>query len=79
MIAKFGSFADTIAAPRERLLEVDGVKEGTLTALKIVEAAALGGNHGLAGIIGIRLEPAAALGRFHELNHFAAEHEIVAA
>lgn len=41
LIAKFGSFADVIAAPRERLLEVECVKEGTLTALKIVEAAAL--------------------------------------
>jgi DNA repair protein RadC len=41
LIAKFGSFADAIAAPRERLLEVDGVKDGTVTALKMVEAAAL--------------------------------------
>jgi len=41
LIAKFGSFADVIAAPVERLLEVDGVKEGTVAALKTVEAAAL--------------------------------------
>jgi DNA repair protein RadC len=41
LIAKFGSFADVIAAPRERLLEVEGVKDGTVTALKVVEAAAL--------------------------------------
>lgn len=41
LVAKFGSFADAIAAPRERLLEVDGVKDGTVTALKMVEAAAL--------------------------------------
>src|SRR3977135_2700615 len=41
LIAKFGSFADVIAAKRERLLEVEGVKDGTVMALKIVEAAAL--------------------------------------
>ena len=41
LIAEFGSFADVIAAPAERLMEVDGVKEGTVAALKIVEAAAL--------------------------------------
>src|SRR4051812_47483344 len=41
LIDKFGSFADVIAAPAERLMEVEGVKEGTVSALKIVEAAAL--------------------------------------
>lgn len=41
LIDTFGSFADVIAAPAERLMEVDGVKEGTVAALKIVEAAAL--------------------------------------
>src|SRR5882672_90032 len=41
LIDHFGSFADVIAAPAERLMEVDGVKEGTVAALKIVEAAAL--------------------------------------
>jgi DNA repair protein RadC len=41
LIAKFGSFADVIAAPVDRLLEVEGVKEGTVAALKTVEAAAL--------------------------------------
>src|ERR1700680_2914065 len=41
LIAKFGSFADVIAAPVERLVEVDGVKESTVAALKTVEAAAL--------------------------------------
>ncbi len=41
LIARFGSFADVIAAPAERLMEVEGVKEGTVTALKIIEAAAL--------------------------------------
>src|SRR6266478_5838920 len=41
LIDHFGSFADVIAAPAERLKEMDGVKEGTVAALKIVEAAAL--------------------------------------
>src|SRR4030081_493978 len=41
LIEEFGSFADVIAAPSERLMEVNGVKEGTVAALKIVEAAAL--------------------------------------
>lgn len=41
LIARFGSFADVIAAPRERLLEVSGAGETVVTHLKIVEAAAL--------------------------------------
>jgi len=41
LIAHFGSFAEAIAAPRERLLEVDGMSDGAATQLKIVEAAAL--------------------------------------
>ena len=41
IIAQFGSFADAIAAPRARLLEVDGIGEAVVTQLKIVEAAAL--------------------------------------
>jgi DNA repair protein RadC len=41
LIQKFGSFGDVIAAPAERLMEVDGVKEATVAALKIVEASAL--------------------------------------
>ena len=41
LIDKFGSFGDVIAAPAERLMEVDGVKESTVAALKIVEASAL--------------------------------------
>ena len=41
LIAQFGSFADAIAAPRARLLEVDGIGEAVVTQLKIVEAAAL--------------------------------------
>ncbi|HEY1963073.1 MAG TPA: DNA repair protein RadC, partial [Rhizomicrobium sp.] len=41
LLAKFGSFAEAIAAPRERLLEVDGVGDGVIAQLKIVEVAAL--------------------------------------
>ena len=41
LIARFGSFAEVIAAPRERMLEVEGMSEGAATQLKIVEAAAL--------------------------------------
>jgi len=35
-----GSFAELIAAPPERLRQIDGVTENTITALKVVEAAA---------------------------------------
>jgi DNA repair protein RadC len=41
LIAHFGSFAEAIAAPIERMMEVDGVGESVATHLKIVEAAAL--------------------------------------
>lgn len=41
LLARFGSFADVIAAPRERLLEVKGVGDAVVAQLKIVEAAAL--------------------------------------
>ena len=41
LIDRFGSFADAIAAPRARLLEVSGVGETVVAHLKIVEAAAL--------------------------------------
>jgi DNA repair protein RadC len=40
LLARFGSFAEVIAAPRERLLEMDGVGESVAAHLKIVEAAA---------------------------------------
>jgi len=40
LLARFGSFAEVIAAPRARLLEVKGVGEGVVHHLKIVEAAA---------------------------------------
>jgi DNA repair protein RadC len=41
LLAKFGSFADVIAAPRERLEELGGIGENVVAQLKIVEAAAL--------------------------------------
>lgn len=40
LIAKFGSFAEVIAAPRTRLKEVKGVGESVVDELKIVHAAA---------------------------------------
>jgi DNA repair protein RadC len=40
LLARFGSFAEVIAAPRARLLEVKGVGETVVHHLKIVEAAA---------------------------------------
>src|SRR4051794_5845847 len=40
LIAKFGSFAEVLAAPRQRLQEVKGVKEATSTDLKLIHAAA---------------------------------------
>jgi DNA repair protein RadC len=41
LIARFGGFAEAIAAPRARLLEVGGIGEAVVAQLKIVEAAAL--------------------------------------
>jgi DNA repair protein RadC len=41
LIARFGSFAEAIAAPRARLLEIKGIKENAVAQLKIIEAAAL--------------------------------------
>ena len=40
LIARFGSFAEVIAARRERLQEVSGVGDAVVNQLKIVEAAA---------------------------------------
>ncbi len=40
LIAKFGSFAETIAAPVERLVEVEGVGPASALELKVVAAAA---------------------------------------
>jgi DNA repair protein RadC len=41
LIAKFGSFAEVISAPPERLKEVDGVGDVITTELKLIRAAAL--------------------------------------
>jgi DNA repair protein RadC len=40
LIAKFGSFAEVISAPAQRLKEVEGVGDAVVAELKIVEAAA---------------------------------------
>ena len=40
LIAKFGSFAEVLAAPPARLKEIEGVGEAVTTELKIVAAAA---------------------------------------
>ena len=40
LLAKFGSFSEVIAAPAERLNEVDGLGEAAIAELKIVQAAA---------------------------------------
>src|SRR4029079_16037976 len=40
LLKRFGSFAEVIAAPRERLMEVQGVGEAVANHLKIVEAPA---------------------------------------
>jgi len=41
LIARFGSFAEVLAAPQARLLEVSGIGESVVTHLKVIEAAAL--------------------------------------
>jgi DNA repair protein RadC len=41
LVRRFGSFAEVIAAPRERLVEVSGVGEAVLAQFRLVEAAAL--------------------------------------
>jgi DNA repair protein RadC len=40
LIKKFGSFAEALSAPPDRLKEVDGIGDGAVTDLKAVEAAA---------------------------------------
>ena len=40
LLAAFGSFSEVIAAPAERLKEVDGLGEAAIAELKIVQAAA---------------------------------------
>ncbi len=41
LIAKFGSFAEVINAPDERLLEIEGIGDAVVIELKLVGAAAL--------------------------------------
>ena len=40
LLARFGSFAEVLAAPRARLVEMPGVGEAVAAQLKIIEAAA---------------------------------------
>jgi DNA repair protein RadC len=40
ILKRFGTFAEALAAPPQRLMEVDGVGESVVTDLKIVESAA---------------------------------------
>src|SRR5262245_18217177 len=40
LLKKFGSFAEVIHAPVERLREVDGIKDASVTQLKLMPAAA---------------------------------------
>src|ERR671913_2410865 len=40
LLRRFGTFAEVLAAPPARLMEVDGIGESVVTDLKIVEAAA---------------------------------------
>ena len=40
LLEKFGSFAEVISAPKQRLAEVEGISEASITELKIVQAAA---------------------------------------
>lgn len=40
LIARFGSYAETVAARPERLREVDGLSEAAIIEIKLVEAAA---------------------------------------
>ena len=40
ILKRFGTFAEALAAPPQRLMEIDGVGENVVTDLKIVEAAA---------------------------------------
>jgi DNA repair protein RadC len=40
LIQRFGSFAEVVAAPPARLLEIEGMSEGAATEFKIVEASA---------------------------------------
>ena len=41
LLERFGTFADVINAPPERLKEVNGIGDGVITQLKVIRAAAL--------------------------------------
>jgi DNA repair protein RadC len=41
ILARFGSFAEAVAAAPERLMEIEGVTEAVVNEIKIVQAAAL--------------------------------------
>src|ERR1700722_16986979 len=40
LVARFGSFAEAIAAAPERLAEIEGMSQGAITEFKILEAGA---------------------------------------
>ena len=40
LIARFGSFAEVVSAPRPRLREIEGLGEAAIAEIKIVQAAA---------------------------------------
>jgi len=40
LIARFGSFAEVVSAPRARLAEISGLGEAAITEIKLVQAAA---------------------------------------
>jgi DNA repair protein RadC len=41
LLAKFGSFAEVVSAPKERLMEVDGVGDSVATEIMLIRAAAI--------------------------------------
>jgi DNA repair protein RadC len=41
ILARFGSFAEAVAAAPERLMEIEGVTDAVVTEIKVVQAAAL--------------------------------------
>ena len=41
LIARFGSFAEVVNAPDQRLKEIDGVGQSVITELRLIRAAAL--------------------------------------
>jgi DNA repair protein RadC len=41
ILARFGSFAEAVTAPPERLMEIEGVTDAVVTEIKVIQAAAL--------------------------------------